>query len=460
MNNYTQWIVPGFLIKLDHRLLLQQPTIWVTRIHYLLFFGLLLNVLLYSGGYFLYQPNLSNIPYSIGNSALIIMTLPAISIFALWFVIQARYNVDKNFGKISARQDFSNYLFYVLSICIIYLIPLMIPMGMTKKISASIDEQALYQSMKTYNAYHIYAEGVYNDQQQQVRYLPEKKMYEVKRSNSITAIDLLRNELYDYYRDYEYDLDMSALSPEHLAMIQTLQQKIEITPGVDYLNEKEIWHEIEEYNRLAQTYDNSSIISTSEYISLIRAGEHPFAQYNDIHWQLKRLYDYKTKNSGFWLWDNNHLRFMLAFCMTFALLVWLFKNVHWKNYLAAAVITIFIPLFVGIFAAILYGIFDLYGDQENLVIFVIILLVHSTAFYLGLKPYLEQRHSSVGVVSMVLFQLATPFLLAVYTSLADSHQHYRDHLITVYWIGIAYVLVTLPLYKKYYSQMWAFPHKR
>jgi hypothetical protein len=457
MNAILKGMIPGFLQKLDHQLLLKFPTIWVTRIHYLLFFGILLNILLYLGAYFFYQPNLATLSFSIGESALIIMTLPAIAVFALWFVIQARYNVDKNFGKISYLQDFTNYLFYVLSIGVIYLIPLMIPMGMTKKISTSIDEQVLYQTIKDYNTYHVYSTYDYEYDKLPVTYLPEKNKYQVIRSNQITAIDLMGSQLYDYY---EHGTDLSSLPPDQLDKVHWLQEKIEIEPRTDYLTEEELWVDIENYNSLADTYDPFSKISTGEYISLIRAGEVPNSNYDDVEWSLKRLYDYKTEDRGYWLWDHDHLRFMLAFCMTFALLVWLFKNVHWKNYVAAAVITVFIPLFVGIFAAILYGIFDLQRDAENTVIFIILFLVHSAAFYLALQPYIAQRHSSVGVISMILFQLATPFLLAVYLSLADSHQYFRDHLIVIYWIGIAYVFITLPLYKKYYSQMWAFPHKQ
>ena len=89
--------IPKFLKKLDAYLLRKYPNLWVTNIHFVVFYTLIFDFILY--GLTRLQGFDITDPSSDTDTPISLMIVPAVLIFVFWFIKQARYNVDKNYGR-------------------------------------------------------------------------------------------------------------------------------------------------------------------------------------------------------------------------------------------------------------------------------------------------------------------------------------------------------------------------
>ena len=123
-------LIPKFLKRIDAYLLKNYPNLWITNVHFALFYVIVLNVLLYAAtaasGYSLTDP----IPDV--ETPFALMILPAVLVFVFWFIKQARYNVDKNFGKSKLVHDYQNFFVYILVIGLFYSVSAIIPHTTTR----------------------------------------------------------------------------------------------------------------------------------------------------------------------------------------------------------------------------------------------------------------------------------------------------------------------------------------
>jgi hypothetical protein len=439
--------IPSFLKKIDRYLLLKYPTIWVTNIHFLLFYGLLIDLILFGSSYLLTEYRPYDTDFRIENSVLL-MLIPTIALFVLWFIYQARYNVDKNYGKLTLKQDFTNFLFYWLSTIVIYSLVVMIAFGKTEKIKQSINEAELFEDIKTYNKLCVYDDYLtfseYNSDpynSNRISFDSKTNVYTVKRFNSILSTNLDWNS-YDLSKEQIAILDAKILNPE-------------IT---EKLTENQITNEINQLLFLYQKYSNSNPYDAYEVINYIKTGERITDYYgpNDLDYSLKNNYNMKFENKGFHFFTMDYFRVMIVITLIFSMLVWIFKNVHWKNYVAAAVFFIVSPLVYGILFFII-DILSIGGSREIEAMAFLFLVTQLIALIIGINAYVNKRYSSIGVISIIIFQFATPILLAFYNDVFKLNYASKD---VVFWFCIFFTIVTLPFYKIFYSQMWAFPRNK
>ncbi len=438
--------IPPFLKKIDRYLLLNYPTIWVTNIHFLLFYGLLLDVSLFAFSYIFteYQPY--DLTFRMENSVLL-MVIPVIALFVFWFIHQARYNVDKNYGKLSLRQDFINFLMYWLSTILIYSLVVIIPFGKTEKIKHSINEEELKTDIKTYNDLSVFDDYIsnvyYNPESYSsslISYDPTTKLYEVKKSNAITSSNL--------------NWDNEGISEKQLS---ELDQQITIQEQLVKLNETELKGELNQLLSLYKKYTRSSQFDVEEVLNTIKTGT-PLLNYSseNIDYVLESNYNIKYENRGFHIFSMEYIQIMLIITLLFSMLVWLFKNVHWKNFVAAAVFFVVSPLIYGI----LFLIFDLLrilGPNEDTIFIFLFSISQILSLVIGLNAYLNKRYSAIGVISIIIFQCATPILFIFYHDILNLNFATTDEL---FWFCLLFTIVTLPIYKIFYSQMWAFPRNK
>lgn len=433
-------LIPSGLKKLDRYLLLHYPQIWITKLHYILLFVLIFDVILYSSTFFLYQVNLKEYYYWRDyESPILIMILPAIALFVGWFVIQSWYNVDKNFGKLSIKQDYMNFLIYWLIAISIYSTVVVIPHAMHDKVASQLNMDELSKEYDIAVKFRSY-----QDYYHQVEFI--NGSYKVERVKSVDW-----DNIEDYDRYYYPDYDTRVVRTE-------------------MLSEEEVLAELEQYKQISDKYTNyyyndEKLLDPDRFIDDIRLqGYTEFSAYQ-VEDQIWQLYMLKLNRIGFPIWNDEYIKILFAITGILALMTWIFKNVHWKNFIASLIIHILTPFIIGIFGIIFY-LFNI-RDAEPIALFLMIVAT-LTSIILAITPWLKQKHNSVGIISAITLQTWLPFLpffyYLIYLELVDHEYWYYEYrwqyLEYTYYVGLGLSLISLPLFKTYYQRMWALPKKK
>ncbi len=114
--NINRPLMPGFLKRAEQKLLLNKPLIWSTRVHLVLYYGILFNLLLAGLSYLAPMEILgrSEAGYWVGFE--IIITIIALTV---WLIYLLRFNVFKKYGNIKPLHALVTFLLYFISTGII-----------------------------------------------------------------------------------------------------------------------------------------------------------------------------------------------------------------------------------------------------------------------------------------------------------------------------------------------------
>jgi hypothetical protein len=117
---------PQFLQKIDRYLLVNYPRLWASRIHSVLFYGLISNVLVglfvsiafvpkITGNYYSYYGNYlssSTLYYNLPGWVWFIV-VPEIFLFIYWIYTQSWFNIEVNYGKTSSPTGIGEIFIYL-----------------------------------------------------------------------------------------------------------------------------------------------------------------------------------------------------------------------------------------------------------------------------------------------------------------------------------------------------------
>lgn len=432
------FLIPRWLKKFDQYLLLHQPQVWVTKIHFALFFVLIFDAIVFGLTYYLYPVSLKDYSYWRDyETPLLMMILPAIALYVGWFVFQSWYNVDKNFGKLSIKQDYLNFIFYWIIAIAFYSIVVMIPHGMHQKISSQIHEDQIKQDFE-----HLVKCSAYFDESRPVEFTSNQYIVWQKSSFDWEKAEQDRN----YFYDFEYDEDVT-------------YKKV-------HLNESEILEDLGQLREIAEKYavlspQGKKQLSDGYFIDDLRLrGTSSFSTY-EIMDQVWDLYQIKNNEQGFPLWNSIYLKIVFAITGILAMITWIFKNVHWKNFIASMIIHILTPFIIGIIALAFY-LTGTHNEEEG--VFFLVIIATTLSLILMLIPWLQQKHNSVGIISAIVLQTWLPFLpvifLGLYYEVYGNYFHTSEQMEQTYYVGLILTLVSLPFFKTYYQRMWALPKKK
>ncbi|HEY8387710.1 MAG TPA: hypothetical protein VIK74_03860 [Parasegetibacter sp.] len=148
-------LVPGFLKKFDERLLLNQPEIWSTRVHLVLWYGFLFIAALASIC-FLAPADLrenSGVVYWIGF--VIIATIISL---VVWLIYLLRFNVFKRYGIIKPLGWLRTFLLYFICIGTIVLFPFVPPYVESVKANLKYGNEELVKDANRMNTLIIQLE--------------------------------------------------------------------------------------------------------------------------------------------------------------------------------------------------------------------------------------------------------------------------------------------------------------
>ncbi len=145
-------LIPNYLKKIDKYFLLNYPRIWISKIHYIIFYSILANIAL-NICVLLYPIKPHHISYLFSTSMILILI--EIIFLIRWFYIQTLYNVEKNYGKTSLITGFSEFLIYFFCVFLICSISISFLLTMKMKFSDSMNINQLISDANTlYSEYN------------------------------------------------------------------------------------------------------------------------------------------------------------------------------------------------------------------------------------------------------------------------------------------------------------------
>ena len=139
-------LVPSFLKQIDRHFLLNHPALWVTKIHFVLFYGLLAAMAI---GVFSLIP-LS--PYSLPDVEVhfVIAILPAMVGLMYWAWHVGRINVERYFGTTSLRQRIGLQAIYLLCIGVFVSIPFLYGQSVAYRAANSLSDERLKEHAQAF----------------------------------------------------------------------------------------------------------------------------------------------------------------------------------------------------------------------------------------------------------------------------------------------------------------------
>ncbi|MBE7172600.1 MAG: hypothetical protein INR73_18620 [Williamsia sp.] len=117
-------LVPRFLRRFDHYLLLNKPDVWSARTHLVIYFGGLFIAALALVSFVMPDDPRSSspAPYWIGYGVVI-----SILALTVWLIYLLRFNVFKRYGHITPLSRLTTFILYFIAVGIIALIPMVMP---------------------------------------------------------------------------------------------------------------------------------------------------------------------------------------------------------------------------------------------------------------------------------------------------------------------------------------------
>ncbi|WP_133053849.1 hypothetical protein [Niastella yeongjuensis] len=140
--------MPGFLKRAEQKLLLNKPLIWSTRVHLVLYYGILYNLLL-AGLCFVAPIDLtgySHAPYWIGF--IVIIDIIGLTV---WLIYLLRFNVFKKYGNIKPLHALVTFLMYFISVGIIVLSAFVYPAVECIRANVAFGDEELVHDINTMN---------------------------------------------------------------------------------------------------------------------------------------------------------------------------------------------------------------------------------------------------------------------------------------------------------------------
>ena len=146
--NINRPLMPGFLKRAEQKLLLNKPLIWSTRVHLVLYYGILFNLLLAGLSYLAPMKIMgrSTTEYWVGFQIII-----AIIALTVWLIYLLRFNVFKKYGTIKPLHALVTFLLYFISTGIIILSVYIYPIVECVRANRAFGDAALVQDINNMN---------------------------------------------------------------------------------------------------------------------------------------------------------------------------------------------------------------------------------------------------------------------------------------------------------------------
>lgn len=404
--------------NLNNYLLRNHPSIWITRIHLFVPIGLAIFFLLFGVNVLIGYDLNTTIPDE--EDSIFLMIIPVLIYLVYWFVFQARYNVVKSGGKLTLLQDYVNYFSYFLMFLLSFLIVMAIPLSSNFKVAHSISNDELRDDVEILNSGY----GIFHLD------------HDIKIENN------------DYlFRKGNYFRQISA----PIGSVEVKMSQVELKVFTK--------NYIETYNKYADI-DYKITRSSAALIKIALAHDNlpkDSRWRKSVSYKIGRIVRLKKKGWYHDYVEDIAIKVLGSVLALLALLVWIFKQIFWKQYVFGLVALFLTPLFVAIVGLLL---FEMFRFDESLAFILVFLTYFIFAVKIIVNLNLNLRNNAATVMAMYL-QLALPFLpLLIFGSMDSRFRSFEENFELIYAISWGVGLLSIAVFKAIYKQLSILPAKK
>jgi hypothetical protein len=515
-----QFLTPKFMREFDQKLLLNYPFWYIARIHYILYFTILMWLLSYGIGCILPIDISEYKPDSVCNIWIFVFSVLGIILFCAWIYYLTIYNTEDHFGKYSAWDDVKFLGVFIVGINLIMSFSYPLQVRVKTRIAHMFTDAELAQQYNALNLGNKYVTTDIEDFQYCGFDVHEVVNYEQLQKDSMrdnegrSLKDLKKyNRFLKYTSDYNnYDYSFlfqmynSALeSPEYLnALLNERQieqayhshttEAAKLSAITQYFETANAYHSplydqrhspqdyLDNYNHM----DKSCTVYFPEAFNLTAADKNSGLKYlpnEDTNYYMGNVYKAKFSLPG--ILTNGYLLFAFYFSFFISLFVIIFRNNKWQHYLVSVVSFILLAIILGIVSLAASYPYSSYAYPSLALMAWVASAVISCIYY-----FQKNKYNVVGAVATNLFYVCLPIvpvMLCLFSHEAfgflkcnygyggiDSAEYIYDRLecdwksakfkelicyMQIAGIG-AFVLIAMPLYKLFYAKQKALPRDK
>lgn len=412
-------LVPAFLKKLDKYLLLHQPEIWISRIHYVAFY-LGLAFLAVFGFTFLLDVQKNSIPtYEL---AWAFLSLPLVVGLVIWVRKIVQYNPVREFAKTTLLAEYKTILALFLSVLMFFAIPFASTIAGKLKVNTVISDAEYRADSLAYEKVSFLFNQITDITEEENEYII------VERKNS----------------SYSYNPSSVDKLPKDKPLILSYLKEYRRVYN-EYHTEKTRF-----YNNRSKKYE----LITDEVVF-----EELFVFHNTLYVDsfVAKLYKVdKVKRLDLFPFKLILVIFGVASLLT--LLVYSFKNSRKKDFLFAIIGLALLPEVMGFIGFIYALVADAFSETT---FFVFTVLPFSVLFFLVLQGLSSPRYKKRYGVSLIMLHLLLLILPLVIMGWYDERSGVmvsdEAYQLTVFLSALGMLVLTPLLFRPLYKKLYALP---
>lgn len=403
-------LIPKFLKKFDSYLLLNAPIIWISKIHYVLFFGLLM---------WLFSALIGIIiPINLFQSQdlgfwYFLYTILAIIALCFWIYRNVIFNVEKKFGNRHWTDEYKIFFLNFLAVFIFMSFAFPFSIIYNSRVANTVSDSDLIEDINTLNQAEPFIVTDLNHYYSKYDSIKDQNYFYVNECNTF--------EEYTPYFIREDSLNYNLLT--YYDQVSVYQKRITNYYEINYL--------IQRYIDVANKYQISFNYSAEQcgefYKDLVEHSPQSIDSFKGLNginkYDLKECIENiaEAKFKGLFLWQSSFLHFLFYSTFFISLLISLFKIVQWKQFIVTIITLIILPILLFIISMIVpFG----YRNHTEDVFLNLVLISFGFAVFFAIKGVINTKE--FNAFKNVCLQLVYITLPIIPTLTIIFLQHYFD----------------------------------
>ena len=391
-------LIPNFLRNLDAYLLLNAPVIWISKIHYVLFFGLLMWLFSALIGFI--------IPINLFESQdlgvwYFLFTILAIVALCFWIYRNVIFNIEKKFGNRHWTDEYKIFFLSFFSVFIFMSFAFPFSIIYNSRVANTVTDTELITDINILNEGEPYIVTDINHYYSTYDSIKETNYYYINDCNT-----------FEEYTPYFIREDSVKLN---LLTYYNQSTRYEKRKG----NYAEIGQLIQSYINVAKKYHVEFNYSASQCLKHYQNLVDKSPQTNESFIGLDGInkYDLKecieniseAKFRKLFLWKSEFLLFLFYSTFYISLLILMFKMVHWKQYIVTIITLIVLPILLLIISMLIPYNYR-HSGSENIFL-NLVLLSFFVALFFAIRGVLDtKKFNSFSNICLQLIYLCLPFI--------------------------------------------------
>lgn len=454
----SRFLIPGFLRDINRHLLVNNPRLWITQLHYVTFWWMVITALIALLA-MIFPVTIERIPeFEMWFTVFIILSIVGI---AIWTYRHVLFNIEKNQGKRSVLDEFVYFFTGFICVAMFMSFSYTFTSVLNWKTASLVPEEELVHDINTLNLGNKYFVSWHYDYRE----------YYDSTSGTMT---------YDY-EDYHNYHDFT---PGYYNMPGLLGDSVIRIAYKNQDTREERLNAIRNYIQVFAKY-NQRVSRTPEQVleHFERAVERRSETNGEENFWTKknemRSMIYKIARAKSWEHDmfEKEVIWILLYCILYYVsLLLLFRNVRWQQFL--------ITLAVFALAPIILGLLDVFLHGRGEVFLTCVVLIYIFCLVQSVLALPAKRFSPYKSIYIMIFYILTPVMGMIFIGWLDEmgiwpsryYENYpygyddyyydtRYYLLQraieiAAWVGpVVFVLVIMPFVKEVLVRLHALPKR-